>query len=391
LAVAIIFALYSCGVAQAQETRTALIAQQQAEKAKQLKPYETSRAEQIFRRFTGRFVEIPSGVFPLIDSVYGGGGFTLGLGYHKVYGDNHLFDLRGLLSVKNYKLVELSNTLQGLPGSKVQVRANIGWRDATQVGFYGLGMDTSVDDRANFRFIQTFGGLAFRLAPLRWTVFHGAVSVENYTLEEGQGSRPSVEERFTPATAPGLDSNPTYMHGFLSAGIDWRPSPGYARRGGLYEVRYHNYADRDDTYTFDRLEAEVVQHLPILRETWVLSVRGQVQTTVDDDDVVPYYLLPALGSGSTLRGYPSWRFRDRHSLLLQGEWRWMPNRLGMDMAIFYDAGKVTSRRSQLDLDGLKSNVGIGVRFHGPTMTPLRIELARGREGLNIVFSGSAAF
>jgi hemolysin activation/secretion protein len=101
--------------------------------------------------------------------------------------------------------------------------------------------------------------------------------------------------------------------------------------------------------------------------------------------------MPAIGSGSTLRGYPSWRFRDRHSLLLQGEWRWMPNRLGMDMAIFYDAGKVTSRRSQLDLDGLKSNVGIGVRFHGPTMTPLRIELARGREGLNIVFSGSAAF
>ena len=55
---------------------------------------------------------------------------------------------------------------------------------------------------------------------------------------------------------------------------------------------------------------------------------------------VPYFLLPSLGSGSTLRGYSSWRFRDRHSLLMSGEFRWIPNRLGLDMAMFYDTGKV---------------------------------------------------
>ena len=37
---------------------------------------------------------------------------------------------------------------------------------------------------------------------------------------------------------------------------------------------YHNYADRDDTYSFDRLDAEVVQHIPILRETWVCRSTG---------------------------------------------------------------------------------------------------------------------
>ena len=66
----------------------------------------------------------------------------------------------------------------------------------------------------------------------------------------------------TPATAPGLGANPTYLHAVASGGIDSRPSPGYARRGGLYEVSYHNYADRDDTYSFDRLDAEIVQHIP---------------------------------------------------------------------------------------------------------------------------------
>jgi outer membrane protein assembly factor BamA len=139
------------------------------------------------------------------------------------------------------------------------------------------------------------------------------------------------------------------------------------------------------------MDAELVQHVPVLRENWVLSVRGRVQTTLSDDDVVPFFLLPALGSGSTLRAYRSWRFRDRHSLLLQGEWRWIPNRYGLDMAIFVDAGKVTSRRADLDLDELRTNVGLGVRFHSPATTPLRVEIARGSEGWHLVFSGNAAF
>ena len=159
----------------------------------------------------------------------------------------------------------------------------------------------------------------------------------------GPGSQPSIEEVFTPATAPGLGASPTYLHTSASAGIDSRPAPGYARRGGLYEVTYHNYADRDDTYSFDRLDGEVVQHIPVLRENWVISLHGLVQTTLDDDDTVPYFLMPSLGSGSTLRGYSSWRFRDRHSILISGEFRWIPSRLGLDMAMFYDAGKVASR------------------------------------------------
>src|SRR4029450_8858784 len=107
------------------------------------------------------------------------------------------------------------------------------------------------------------------------------------------------------------------------------------------------YSDRADTLSFDRLDAQVVQHLPILRENWIVSLRGQLQTTLDDADQVPYFLLPSLGSGSTLRAYTSWRFRDRHSLLFSGEWRWIVNRTFLDMAFFYDAGKVTGRREDL--------------------------------------------
>ena len=144
----------------------------------------------------------------------------------------------------------------------------------------------------------------------------------------------------------------------------WRPAastrvrpPATRGRGGLYELSYHNYADRDDTYSFDRLDAEVVQHIPILRENWVISLHGLLQTTLDDADTVPYFLMPSLGSGSTLRAYSSWRFRDRHSMLMSAEWRWIPNRLGLDMALFYDTGKVTPRFRDISWNGLAERRG----------------------------------
>jgi hypothetical protein len=156
-------------------------------------------------------------------------------------------------------------------------------------------------------------------------------------------------------------------------------------------VTLNDYADQDGTYSFDQLDADLIQHIPILRETWVISLRGRIQTTFGETDVVPYFLLPSLGSGRTLRAYPSWRFRDRHSILTSAEFRWIPNELGLDMALFYDAGKVTSDRGDLNFDGLKSNWGIGARFHGLMSTALRIEVARGTEGWNLVFGSSAAF
>ena len=54
--------------------------------------------------------------------------------------------------------------------------------------------------------------------------------------------------------------------------------------------------------------------------------------------------MPELGGSHTLRGYSSWRFRDRNRLLLTGEYRWTAGPF-VDMALFVDAGKVAARRS----------------------------------------------
>ncbi len=287
-------------------------------------------------------------------------------------------------------MVELSTDAWGHADGRIDFHGRVGWRDATQVAYHGLGID-SPSDESNFRLKQAFVAGDVQARPVRPVVVGVGIAYEDYVLEEGRGSSPSIEDVFTPETAPGLGTNPAYLHTTAAAAIDWRPASGYARRGGLYQVTYHTWAEQSGPYDFDRVDVELVQHLPILRETWVVSMRGALQTTLDDEDQVPYFLLPSLGSGSTLRGYSSWRFRDRHGLLMSGELRWIPNRLGLDMALFYDAGKVTPRWDDLSLKHLKSDIGIGVRFHTPLATPLRIELAKGSEGFHLVFAGSAAF
>ncbi len=123
----------------------------------------------------------------------------------------------------------------------------------------------------------------------------------------------------------------------------------------------------------------------------MLAFRAYAQTTYDKSgQQIPFFMMPSFSGGSDLRAYSSWRLRDLNSLLLQGEWRANINRF-LEMALFYDAGKVAHQRSDLDLHAMKSDYGVGFRFHGPITTPLRIELAKGNEGFVLNFSASQVF
>jgi hypothetical protein len=115
------------------------------------------------------------------------------------------------------------------------------------------------------------------------------------------------------------------------------------------------------------------------------------QTTYDTTgQTIPFFMMPSIGGGADLRAYASWRLRDLNSLYVQAEWRVMVNRF-TDMALFYDAGKVAARRSDLDLSGMKSDVGLGFRLHGQLATPLRIDTPTEREGFALVLGASAVF
>jgi hypothetical protein len=373
-------------------TRQAAIEQAEAEKAKTLYPFTPGKVERLFNQADSILTAGTVRWHPYLSNAYSGGGFTLGVGYAHFVNAFNFIDFRGSYSVKNYKRIEAEFVAPRLFTRRGQLSVLGGWREATEVAFYGLGTSSVKDDRANYAFKQPYASATLSLRPTRrLLVLSGGVEVSQWTQEPASGSFPSVEEVYTPETLPGLGAKVNYVHTEGLVGLDWRTSAGYTRRGGFYNVKLQDYADNDSEFGFRQVDYEVIQHFPILREAWVISLRGRAQTTyTDDNQQVPFFMLPYVGSGGTLRGFSSRRFRDRNSLLLQAEWRIMANRY-LDTAVFYDAGKVTARRSDLDFNHLKSDYGFGVRLHGPFATPLRVELARSNEGWVLVLAGSPVF
>ena len=379
---------------QAQEpSRAGQIEQEQAEKTKTLHPYPVSTGERIMNKVEDITVNGGLHWHPFFDNAYRGGGFAIGAGYMHHVSSYNLLDVRGSYSIRNYKRAEVEFMAPRMFQRRATLSLLGGYREATQVGFYGIGTDTVKENRANFAFDRWYGGGLLAVRPTRrFLMLRGGAELTEWNTKPGEGTDPSVEEVYTPATLPGLGARITYLHSQATVGIDWRQAaPDYARRGGFYGVTFHDYKDNDHEFGFKQVDYEIIQHFPILRETWVISVRGFVETTwLKGDQEIPYFMLPSLGGGSNLRGYSSWRFRDRNSLLLQGEWRIMVNRY-LDTVFFADAGKVERLTADLNLDGLKHDFGFGARFHTPLVTPLRIDLAKSPEGLSLVFATSAVF
>jgi len=380
------------------ETRQDVIERGQADKADDLHPYVQSRGEEVMGRVQDFLVNQRIRWYPFLQNAYSGGGLALGAGYRQFVSAYSTVDVRGSYSIQDFKLAEVEFRSPRLFHRRAALSVVGGWRDAPAVGFYALGDDPSAGAHLSYGFEEAYGSALLTVWPTRRLLMvRGGAELAKWDLKSGSGVFPSVDTRYTPDTLAALGQATTYVHTQATVGLDyrrafdWLPSPGYARRGGFYGVTAHDYADHDSRFGFRQLTYDAVQHVPILRETWVASLRGRVESSWGkSDQEVPFYLLPSLGGHSSLRGYPSWRFRGRNSLLLQGEWRFIANR-GFETAVFYDAGKVAERTSDLDLKDLHTDYGFGARFHALHATFLRVEVAHGSEGYRLVFASSAGF
>lgn len=379
------------GLAFAQDTRKEAIEQSQAAKAQAVHQYEPTIAERAIDRAERTFLTSPKGLYPWLGSVLSGGGIAAGPAYRHPFGDTASLHVMAAWSIRNYKTVEANLHLPELARGKVRFDVNAHWIDAPSVAFFGIGNDTRRGDRTSFAYEPLTIGVTASARPVR--LVEVGAGVDYLSINTGVGTRaPSIEERFSPAAAPGLDVDPSYTRTRVYAALDSRDSPGYTRRGVLLRADFSDYAQRSGTgLGFSRVDLDGRAFIPILRANWVIALRAQASMTeAHEGHEVPFSLLPSLGGGSDLRAYSSFRFRDRNRLLLSAEYRWTPSE-ALDMAIFYDAGKVAADRSDLDFDGLKRSYGIGARFHTPNATMLRIEYAHGSEGGRLVFTASPSF
>ena len=218
---------------------------------------------------------------PFFNSAYSGGGFTLGAGYatfvspttpstcaaasrspatsglESEFRAPRLFDRRGVLSVLG------------------------GWREATQVGFYGIGTgNTSIDDRANYSFRQPYGARHARRAA---GAEAGSCSAAGSSTRSGSRARArarAVGRRGLHARRRCRGSAPsvTYLHAQGTVGLDWRTG-SRATPAAAAPTASRSTTSPTPTmpYGFQQVDYEAIQHVPLVRDAWVLSLHGRVR------------------------------------------------------------------------------------------------------------------
>ena len=221
--------------------------------------------------------------------------------------------MRGSYTIKGYKRAEAEFTAPRLFHRRGALSVLGGWREATQVGFYGLGKDTSVDARTNYDFQQPYGSATLTLFPTRrLLMLRGGVELSQWSQRPGQGSAPSVETVYSPAdpAGPRRHDNLSALRRHRRVRLAHLARLCAARRLlRRHAARLHRPGQQ---FGFRQIDYEAIQHIPILREAWVISLHGLAQTASSkDDQQIPFFMLPSVGGGSTLRGFSSWRFRDR--------------------------------------------------------------------------------
>jgi hypothetical protein len=347
---------------------------------------------------------------PVIGGVAAGGGPAAGIGYDSPDGQHWFQEAEAMLSVRRYWLLEGELGRRSI-SKQWQLGVFGGARNMNRIDFYGIGPGTASSDRSAFHLREMTVGARGWHRPLPSVRVGGSASL--YLPQIGRGANrsvPSIEERFSPSTIPGFSSEDTFgrYRGFVDytypALVDPDMDEGDTYRGA-YELALEVVRDYDERrHNFHRWETEVQQRIPGLAPGQRLTLHGFFATTNTGGDVPFYMLYPLGGSGglkafrpdllgsdgtrATLRSFHNYRFRDRHLVLMQAEYR-IPLYRNIHSTVFVDTGQVASRRSALFSD-LKTSTGFSLSYmhNGRTLGRMDVGFGGG-EGVQVFWSFGA--
>ena len=266
----------------------------------------------------------PRGIHARIGGIGEGAGFGGGPGYQFI---GVPFDLRtsAAASLKGYCIVEGSLRFPGTASEDLYTWASGPYlevygrrRNLPQEDFYGIGPDSVEDARSNFALRDTF----VRITPgVRRGYLTAGVNVGYLNPSVGSGTdtlMPSTDEIFAPEEVPGLDAQPAFavIEPFVEFATLDRAIDDQA--GGRYRLAFTRYADRDlGQFSFNRWDIDLRQFIPFVHDARTLAFRAWASSSdPSDGNTVPFYLQPTLGGAYSLRGFRTFRFRDRSALLL---------------------------------------------------------------------------
>src|SRR6266850_1058391 len=213
-------------------------------------------------------------------------------------------------------------------------------RNNTQDDFYGLGMDSTDATRVDYgiRSTDLSTGAAVHVTP--WLRLGADVGYLVPSVRHGRDDNlRTIETIFTDATAPGLAEQPDFVHDSVFAELDSRDAHGFPRRGGFYRASYALWNDRTlEQYNFRRSDIVGSHFISVARNDVVALRLGLSYANNAPGDRVPFYMLPYVGGGDTIRSFREFRFRDENAGVVNAEFRHKVHSMA-HVAGFVDFGK----------------------------------------------------
>lgn len=267
--------------------------------------------------------------------------------------------------------------------------------------FWGIGTNSSRDDRTTYSLNERGAQARARLRITPQLHIGTVVDYSSNTVTAGRDKRfATTAERFGSVNLPGLKSGAALLGAGVFAEYDGRDVAGNPH-SGLYTrfaVTSNDSVGQDD-FGFLNYSLDARGYLPLGTKRRVLAVRvlGDFNEPKGGSQI-PFFRLPHLGDGETLRGYDTYRFHGRHALHANVEYRYQlaagfdkTGLSGVEAVAFTDMGQVFNRRAELTIDNLRATWGGGLQFSSGRSTLLRVLYARSPEGSRVFFSFGPSF
>jgi len=346
------------------------------------------RAKRIFERVFNP----PQGPFVRVGGLPQGAGAALGPAYRRPFGDV-IFTTSAVASIRGYWELEAKGALPHLANDRAFAAFGVRRLHLPQEDFFGLGPESIVDTRTSYTLNEAIVFVDGGVKPVPRLTIGATAEYRTPRVQSGKDRRyRSIEELFSNLSAPGLSSQPDFVRVGTRAVFDSTDTVATSAIGGRYFVALDRYSDRSfGLYSFNQWTVDVREFVPVAAGH-VIALRG-VATGVapSNGHEVPFFYQPALGGPNGLRGYPSFRFRDRNALLLQGEYRFDLHK-NVLAAVFYDTGDVAHSPRGLRLSEFRQDFGAGVRFRSASHVVVRIDIAHAiGEGVMVMFKFSDVF
>ena len=276
--------------------------------------------------------------------------------------------------------------------------------DLPELPFFGLGNNSSLDDRSLYEMTETEIPIL-----LDFPIAYGlTVSAQANTLFAASDPSQTFTNRFSQATAPGIRAST--IHLVPGVAVSYRSPDVLYGFYGDGRVSYEAYRTVDGgSFSFDRVRARAalnygIEDLPFSEGSfpYFRSLLGSSRFTIESNlvisdarsrNAVPFYLQPTLGGGDInnenwLRGFTNYRFRAPNTIAYGVSYeRRLIDPFGF--SIFAEWGKVGREVDDLDFHGLKQSIGVGltVRLGGKAVVEFTLAWGGG-EGTHAYATGN---